>query len=769
MAQAGMNLELSPKEILYRFQVPGGDYKDRLDQMPEYDEVYKKIRTAIEINKEGYNIYLIDDFSRDKIINIIEYIEELFKNKEKPKDICYVTFEDEKSPKSIFLSNGMGNKLKKNLEVVQNSYAEATFRFYNNSTNKEKEEILQHIQRKRNKLVGNLVELAKKEGFDVKPTHTGFSFIPLKNGEAMTEKDYDDLEADNKEDILSKVSLLKNDAQDILDELKTMEEESIDKIKEIMNGYFDSEMSAIKHNYNEEFAAEEGAIEFLNFVSDNIKKSIIENYTTIYEEDEEKINEAIYKFIVNVIVDNSSNEKPKVIFEEDPSVVNLLGSIEYENHNGTYVTDVSLITGGSLLQANEGCLIVRANSLLNHPSSYYYLKNTLLSEKVKFDYNRGYLELLSLGGLKPDPININVKVILIGDYETYDILYSYDEDFKKVFKLRAEYNPAVETNDYNKSILLRDIIKVVKKNTLNPLSDEAINEVAKYLSRKAGSKNKLLFDEFELSNLLVLSDNKVRAENRDKIESKDIIHIAYNMELVQKEILENYKEGKIIINTKDEMAGSVNGLSVIDTGYFSFGKPLRITCVCCRGEGNIIDIQKENNLSGNIHSKSVNILKGYLSSVLGGYNKIPVDFHLSFEQLYGKIDGDSASVAEIISMISALSKVPVKQYIAVTGSINQFGEVQPIGGVNEKIEGFFNVCKAKDGTKGKGVLIPYYNKDELILSYEVEEEIKKGDFHIYIMSTVRDAVAILMGNDNYSVDDIFETMTRELKKYNSKK
>jgi predicted ATP-dependent protease len=769
MAQAGMNLELSPKEILYRFQVPGGDYKDRLDQMPEYDEVYKKIRTAIEINKEGYNIYLIDDFSKDKIKNIIEYMEDLLKNKEKPKDICYVTFEDEKSPRSIFLSNGMGNRLKKNLEVVQSGYAEATFRFYNNSTNKEKEEILQHIQRKRNKLVGNLVELAKKEGFDVKPTHTGFSFIPLKNGEAMTEKDYDELESDNKEDILSKVSLLKNDAQDILDELKTMEEESIDKIKEIMNVYFDSEMAAIKHNYNEEFAAEEGAIEFLNFVSDNIKNSIIENYTTIYEEDEEKINEAIYKFIVNVIVDNSSNEKPKVIFEEDPSVVNLLGSIEYENHNGTYVTDVSLITGGSLLQANEGCLIVRANSLLNHPSSYYYLKNTLLSEKVKFDYNRGYLELLSLGGLKPDPININVKVILIGDYETYDILYSYDEDFKKVFKLRAEYNPAVEINDYNKSILLRDIIKVVKKNTLNPLSDEAINEVAKYLSRKAGNKNKLLFDEFELSNLLVLSDNKVRAENRDKIESKDIIHIAYNMELVQKEILENYKEGKIIINTKDEMVGSVNGLSVIDTGYFSFGKPLRITCVCCRGEGNIIDIQKENNLSGNIHSKSVNILKGYLSSVLGGYNKIPVDFNLSFEQLYGKIDGDSASVAEIISMISALSKVPVKQYIAVTGSINQFGEVQPIGGVNEKIEGFFNVCKAKDGTKGKGVLIPYYNKDELILSYEVEEEIKKGDFHIYIMSTVRDAVTILMGNDNYGADDIFETMTRELKKYNSKK
>lgn len=764
-----MNLELTSKEILYRFETPDIDEKNRLDYMPEYDEVYKKIKTAIEINKEGYNIYLIDDFSKDKIKNISEFIEDLLKNREKPKDICYVTFEDEKCPKSIFLSNGMGNKLKKALEDLQNSYAEAVFRFYNNSTNKEKEDILQHIQRKRNKLVGNLMDMAKKEGFDVKPTHTGFTFIPMKDGEAMSEKDYDELGVDNKEDILSKVSVLKNDAQDILDELKVMEEESIDKIKEIMNEYFKSEMSSVKEDYYEQFDSEEAAIEFLNFVSGSIEKNVIENYTTVYEEDEEKINEIIYRFVVNVIVDNSNNENPKVIFEEDPSVVNLLGSIEYENHNGTYVTDVSLITGGSLLQANEGCLIVRANSLLNHPSSYYYLKNTLLSEKVKFDYNRGYLELLSLGGLNPDPININVKVILIGDYETYDILYSYDEDFKKVFKLRAEYNPAVDNTNSNKSTLLRGIIKVVKDNSLSPLSDEGIKEAVKYLSRKAGSKNKLLFDEYELSNLLILADNKVKTENRDKIESQDIIHIAYNMELIQKEILESYKEGKIIINTNDEIIGSVNGLSVIDTGYFSFGKPLRITCACCRGDGNIIDVQKESNLSGNIHSKSVNILKGYLSGVLGGYNKIPVDFHLSFEQLYGKIDGDSASVAEIISIISALSKVPVKQNIAVTGSINQFGEVQPIGGVNEKIEGFFYVCKAKDGIKGKGVLIPYTNKDELILNYEVEEAVKNGDFHIYVMSSVRDAVTILMENDTQKVDDVFEAMSKEIKKYSSKK
>lgn len=348
-------------------------------------------------------------------------------------------------------------------------------------------------------------------------------------------------------------------------------------------------------------------------------------------------------------------------------------------------------------------------------------------------------------------------------------MYNYDEDFKNIFKIRAEYEPVVNIDKNAKRALINSVSKVCTKDELKPLSSEALVEIAKFLSRKAENKNKLYFDDSEINKLLKLSNNKVLNENRDKIEAEDIRSVAYLEEVIQKELLENYKEKRILINVNGSTLGQINGLSVIDTGYFSFGKPIRITCSCYKGEGNIIDVQKESNLSGSIHSKSINILKGYINRLSNSYARIPVDFHLSFEQLYGKIDGDSASVAEIICMISALSKIPIKQNIAVTGSVNQFGEVQPIGGVNEKIEGFFNICKVLDSPKDMGVLIPYSNRNDLVLNHFVEEEIKKSNFHIYTMNTVEDAIEILMQTEQIKLADVMNAINKELKKYSSKR
>lgn len=492
-------------------------------------------------------------------------------------------------------------------------------------------------------------------------------------------------------------------------------------------------------------------------------------YSLNYDEDEEKINEIISKYAVNIIVDNSENKTPQVIYEEDPSINNLLGNIEYENHNNVYTTDVSLIKAGSMLNANGGCLIIRANSLFTNSNAYYYLKKSLISGKVNLDYNRGYLELLSLSSLKPEPININEKVILIGDYETYDVLYNYDEDFKKIFKVRAEYEPVVDINEGTKKALISNIYNLCEINKLKKPTSSAIKEIAKYLSRKAENRNKLFLDDIEINKLLMLSNNRVANEQKETIDAEDLQEVAYSQENIQREILDNYREKKILVKVNGTAVGQINALSVIDTGYFRFGKPIRITCSCYKGDGNIIDVQKESNLSGNIHSKSINILKGYINKFATAYSRLPVDFHLSFEQLYGKIDGDSASVAEIISILSSLSKIPVKQNIAVTGSINQFGEVQPIGGVNEKIEGFFNICKTIDCTVNKGVLIPYSNKDDIVLNHEVEAEIEKGNFHIYTMDTVEDAVEVLMGDGHINASEVFDHISKEVKKYSSKK
>lgn len=761
-----MNRELTPQEIIYDFKVNNFNLREDVDSMPEYDQVYEKIKTALEIDKEGYNVYLIDDFSKDKLDKITEFIRKKFETKDKPQDICYVVHNDDKCPKSLFLSGGKGIKLKETLESIQKLYAECTYEFYNSSSHKEKEEIVENLQKKRNDLINRLVKMAEDDGFTMKATQNGFTFIPLKEeGELMNESDYDDLKCNEKEDILNKVSNLKSNAQEVLEELKDMELSEIEKIKKLMVEYYNKETKEMREQFLDEFAENDEVLEFLNYVCDNVEKDIMEIYSINYEDDEEYINEIIYKYVVNVLVDNSENDKPPVIFEEDPSINNLLGSIEYENKNGVYTTDVSLIKGGSFLKANGGCLILRVSSLLTNSSAYYYLKKSLISGKVDLDYNRGYLELLSLSGLKPEPVKFNAKIILIGDYHTYDLLYSYDEDFKKIFKIRAEYKSILDINKETKQAFLGKVSSICIDNKLQSLTDEAIKELAKFLSRKAEDKNKLYIDDYELGRVLMLANNRVQREKRKFIEGQDIIDTVYDEELIEKEIGESYRENKIFINIKDKLVGQVNGLSVIDTGYFSFGKPIRITCSCYKGSGNIVDVQKESDLSGKIHNKAINTLVGFMNTLMGGYERLPVDFHLSFEQLYGKIDGDSASVAEVISMISSLSKIGVKQSIAVTGSINQFGEVQPIGGVNEKIEGFYKICKLVDTTKGKGVLIPESNVNSLVLSEEVEEEIKKGNFHIYAMTHIKDAVEVLMEENDMGYDEIMNVLTQESKKY----
>lgn len=764
-----MKRELTPKEIIYDVTIEEESLNHDENHIPEYNEVYKKIKTALEIDKEGFNVYLIDDFSKDKLETLMEYIKELYSKREKPKDICYVIYEEEKTPKAIYLNNGKGIIFKEKIEELQNTYYEYVFKFYNSSFSKEKESVMDSIHKKRNEYIGSLMDMAKNEGFDVKPTTNGFAFIPLKEGENMSEKDYDGLESLYKEEILDKVGKLKVNAEEVLEQLKDLENESLEQLRIILKTFFQSNLGKVKEKYKEEFVGDSNAIEYLDFFCKSIEKQLMENFSTSFEEDEEKINEIIYGHVVNVIVDNSINSYPPVIFEGDPSVNNLIGTMEYENHNGTYVTDVSLIKGGALLRANEGCLILRLTDLMNNASAYYYLKKTLITEKVDLDYNRGYLELLSLSGLKPEPIKVDVKIILIGDYEIYDLLYSYDEDFKKIFKIKAEYNPLLDINDENKKALIASINHIINKNGLFNIEPKALKEIAKYLSRRAEDKNKLYFDHYEINRIMILANNIVKSENRKTISSADILKVYINKEFIEEEISRMYKDKKILVNVDKEIIGSINGLSVIDMGYYRFGKPVRITCVCHKGEGNIIDIQKESNLSGNIHHKAINILKAYLNNFIDPYSKLPVDFYLSFEQTYGKIDGDSASIAEIVCIISALTKIPIRQSVAVTGSINQFGEVQPIGGINEKIEGFFNICRELHEVKDKAVLIPHSNIQDLVLNEEVEEAILRGDFKIYTMESVEDAVEVMMANEKYSCEDILNIIDLEIKKFNTKK
>lgn len=746
----------------------GDDNKIRLKDIPEITSAYEKIKRAISIDEEGYNLYIIDSFSKDKLENLTKFIEKLYKSAEAPKDICYVTINDPKRPEPIFLTNGKGAKLKETIENIKNSYYEVAMEFYNTSSESEKDRIIDEVHSKRTNYIGELMEMAKIDGFDVKATNGGFAFIPLKEGEAMTEKEYDELSEENKDSIVLKASNLKKKAEVVLEKLKDIELTSMKKLKGIYAEFMDIEMEDEKEDCLLNFIDDDDAYEYLEKVFYSIEKELVDCYTMNVEDDESDINEVLDKYDISVLVDNTNNKNPRVIYEEDPSVTNLFGNIEYENHNGLYSTDLSLISPGSMLQANEGCIIIRLNQLAMNNYSYYYLKKTLMSGKVNIDSSRGYLDIISINGVKPKAVPVNVKVILIGDYESYDILYNADDDFKSLFPIRVEFSNYVKNQPIKGKVLKDYILDRGKKHYINKISDDAIKEIIKYLSRVAESRGKICIEDKNIDRLLILANNIVELDGREIISDKDIRNVAYEKSLIEDEILEMYEDSKIILTLSGEKVGAINGLAVLSSGYFTFGKPMRLTCVACKGEGKILDIQKESNMSGSIHEKSINILSGLLSNLIIPYEKLPVDFHLSFEQTYGQIDGDSASVAEILCILSSLSKVGIKQNIAVTGSINQFGEVQAIGGVNEKIEGFYKVCKLLDNTKDKGVLIPAANSEDLVLNKEVEESIEKGEFHIYTMENLQDAIEVMMLDNKTSYKDLFKIIEKEVEKYKGK-
>ena len=765
-----MKRELTPNEIIFSAVCNDITKQTNINRIPKNKTTLNKIKKALSVEKDGYNIYYVDSFSKEKLEDLIKYVESIYENKDKPQDICYVINGEPITPIPLFVPNGKGRLLKEMLDDIKEKYIDCINDFYSSNSDDEKEEIIEDISEKRNNYITSLMNMAKAKNFDIKATSSGFVFIPLKDqGDEMTKDEYNKLEGETQESIEKQASNLKKEAETVLEKLKEIETDSIEKLKTIYRDYLGQNMQKYKDDFLLEFITEDSVYRYLVEMFAAIDDKIVECYTINLEDDEEYIQEIFKKYDVNVIVDNSEIDHPRVVYEEDPTIANLIGNIEYRNTNASYTTDISLINAGSLIKANGGCLVLRLSSLASSGSSYYYLKKSLIHGRVDYNYTKNYLDVLSIAGLKPESIPIDVKVILIGDYESYEILFNKDEDFKRIFPIKIEADTEIKYDSFSRNSIISMIESKINKDNLLKVNDEAIDEIIKYLARIAGERKKISIDDYYINRILYLANNNAKLEDREEITRRDIIDIAYEEEKILDEVMENYRSKKILITTSGEKVGIINALAVVGTGSYSFGKPMRVTCLALQGDGKIIDIQKECKLSGSIHEKSISILRGLLSSLVSPYEKMPVDLQLSFEQTYGMVEGDSASVAEIICILSALSKRPIRQNIAVTGSINQFGEIQPIGGVNEKIEGFYRVCREIDTIYNKAVLIPSTNVNELILSGEVEEDIKNRKFHIYTMESLDDAIEVLILNKGESVKGFFKEIEDELSKYKSNK
>jgi lon-related putative ATP-dependent protease len=462
----------------------------------------------------------------------------------------------------------------------------------------------------------------------------------------------------------------------------------------------------------------------------------------------ERAREATFRrYKVNVIVDHSESEGAPVIYEEHPTYNNLIGRIEHIAQMGALVTDFNLIRPGALHDANGGYLLIDARELLLQPYAWEGLKRVLRAQEVRTESLSQALSLVSTVSLEPDPIPLSVKVVLIGERLLYYLLNQYDPDFSELFKVEADFSDEMPRTGDNDQLYAQLIATIGRREDLRPFDRDAVARIIERSSRIAGDNRKLSTHLLSIADLLEEADYWAGDEDREVVTAENV-QKAINKQIERADRLrertqEQIERGMILIDTTGEKIGQVNGLSVIALGNYAFGRPNRITARTRLGKGNVVDIEREVELGGPIHSKGVLILSGFLSARYAAEYPLSLSASLVFEQSYAGVEGDSASLGELCTLLSALADIPIKQSLAVTGSVNQHGEVQPIGGANEKIEGFFDACRAKGLTGTQGVLIPEANVEHLMLRSDVVEAANEGQFHVYPVATVDEAIELL--------------------------
>mgnify|MGYP000859432430 FL=1 len=720
------------------------------------ERAMEALKFGLTINRKGYNIFVSGSTGTGR--NSYSYLvaKSFADKKEIPNDWCYVyNFRKPESPKAISLNAGMGRIFKKEIEKA---LLDIKIDIPKVLTSKEYEDtknlIYSHHQKKAQGIIEELNDLAKNYNFVFKQTDKGILSIPLVDGRAMTEV-IKNLRRNN--NVRRKQELSSELSQKTFDFVKRIKEVE-DDLKEEIKGLKESKvLKAVEDHLDSLINKYKEFNEIEEYIT-SMKKDIVKNFHMFVSEEEGKYIDNILlqgdkkedffkRYEINLFIDNSDLEGAPVIREMNPNYYNLLGKIEYINELGGLKTDHARIKPGSLHEANGGYLIIQAKDILRSKYAWDGLKRAISTQEIKVE-NVTELNVIS-ETLRPEPIPLNVKVIIVGDYLTYHLLYQYDEDFKKLFKIRADFDDEMERNEENIKKIGSFVAFQCKEEGLKPFDKSAICSIIELSSRFAEHKNKLTAKFNELVEILYEADAWA-SRNNNSIVSKEDVKMAierkiYRNNTYEEKLNELIRDNVLLIDTYGWKTGEINGLAVIDLGQYSFGRPSKITVNTFLSKDDIINIEREVEQSGNIYDKGVLILSGYLGEKYAKEKHLSLTASITFEQSYDGVDGDSASSTELYALLSSLSELPINQAIAVTGSVNQKGMIQPIGGVNEKIEGYYKVCKIKGFKGGEGVIIPYQNIDNLMLNSEVIEAVEKGLFSIYAVRTIDEGIEILTG------------------------
>ncbi|TDX51534.1 Lon protease family protein [Orenia marismortui] len=784
---------LAVQDLKHRCTLGNFDFTTTVEIEPSeeiigQEEAVKAINFGLDIDHPGYNLFIVNFSGRKELEYIRSLVNEKACQRKDSFDWCYVyNFEDPSQPRFLKLPSGLGIVFKEEMEDFINSVEEDLKElFLGEKYIKKKREIKGKYQKLSTKLFNQLKSKVKDIGYILERENNGFSIIPIQdNGDPMKEEDYKKLPKEEQEKIDQDTEMIQEMLDHLFAEIDQLNEEYNEKIIDLDYGLAAEIINYYLDGLYQKYLESNEIIDYLK----EVKEDILHNLAD-FKEDEDGSNALLLlggddsvdkfnKYQVNLLVDNSKVEGAPVVIETNPTYYNLMGRVEYSNKSGELATDYTHIKAGSLHRANGGYLILEAKDILNNFKSWQLIKRVLKAGKLKMENLGEEFDKIPLAGLEAEAIPIDLKVIIMGSINLYYLLYQYDEEFKDLFKIKADFNAEMELNQGNLSRIVKYISRQCKEHSLRPLDQGAVARIIEYLCRKVDSQKKLTTKLGIITDLLCEADSWASVDNKEIISSKEIERTIKEkikrLSHYEERLYELYESNKLLIDTRGIRVGQVNGLSVLDFGEYAFGKPVKITATVYQGNRGVINIERESKLSGKVHNKGLLILTSYLGDKYAQQVPLSLSASLCFEQLYSGVDGDSASSTELYVLLSALAELPLKQNIAVTGSINQKGEIQPIGGVNEKIEGFFKLCKSRGLTGEQGVIIPIQNVDDLMLSDDLIAAVADSKFHIYAISHVEEGMEILTakkaGKKNkegeYPADTINYLVQKRIEEFNN--
>lgn len=735
-----------------------------LDKIVGQERAQQAVEFALSMKEKGYNIYALGRNGLGKRTMVLRHLSRQKENSNGRTlyDWCYVVnFDDTRSPKVLTLPAGTGLEFKKQIEKLMLKLSKGLpLAFDNEMYYTRADKLKNQLAAKQEEALVLLTEEAKTHSIGLSISSQGnYELVALNGEEPHSEESYLMLSPQEQDSMQAAISSLEAKLRGIVRKITEWEDEYSEKQQkhdeEVAEEVLSLAFAKLKENYKDQ-ANVKAYIKAMH-------KDILDNLDIFLEESEEQAALAYAsmskkmprRYQINVLVAQDSPYQP-IIVEETPNYHTIFGYVETATYKGTVFTDFSLIRPGSLHKANGGVLMIDAVKVLEHPYVWDGLKRALRSRKLSLTSLEREVTLSGAISLDPEAIPLDVKIILFGDFATYKLLQQYDAEFTELFRVTADFEDRMPRTDESEAHYAQFISSIIHSNKMLHCDRKAIARIIEFSSRQADDQNMLSLHSVDTANLLREANYCARAVNANMIRVSHVEQALANKEnricRAKDDYMQSFINGTTLITTEGKRTGQVNALSVMSTTDYQFGAPSRITATTSFGEGQVFDIERTVDLSGSIHSKGVMILTAYIASILGKTDKIPLSTHLTFEQSYGGVDGDSATMAELCAMLSSFADQPLRQDIAITGSMNQFGESQPIGGVNEKIEGFFDVCNIKGRKNSQGVIIPVSNIHNLMLRPDIVEAVKKGRFNIWAISHVNEAIELLTGIEAGTAD-----------------